>query len=50
MTGPQTQQVLDQRLEPGPVEPPGLLIDEQGGPHLDDDATGGDEGESGVER
>ena len=44
MTGSQPQQVIDQRLEPGPVEPPRFLIDQQGGPHLDHDATGGNEG------
>lgn len=47
MTGSQTQQVLDQRLEPVPIEPPRFLIDEQGGPHLDDDAPGGNEGRIG---
>jgi len=39
MTGAQTQQVIHQRLEPGPVEAAGFLIDEQGGPYLDDDST-----------
>ncbi len=46
MTGSQTQQVFDQTLQPCTVEPAGLLVDQQGGTHFDDDAFGGSEGEA----
>ena len=35
---PQSQQVFDQRFQPGAIEPPGACIHQQCGAHLDDHA------------
>ena len=39
-----TQEILDERLEPGAIDPAGLRVNEQCGAHLDDDAPGGAQG------